>query len=145
MIILLDIDKSCKSARMSLSIHSGGCEMNLNFSWVCALCFSPLLRVLFPAVVWAGEAPYKPVPSSDGIVVVCPTQNEGDTSVLVCSRGVYVIVGEQVLVPVSPVEDDQRQTVPRAVFPDSQFPHPINDPFFQGFPGTDLPAGVIGH
>jgi hypothetical protein len=108
--------------------------MVFNFASLRALCFSPVLGLLFPGLVWAGEAPYKPVPSSDGTVVVCPFNTQEQNQVFVCNGGVYVIIGDQILVPVSSPEPSYEE-----------FPHPATDPYL-GFPSRrDIPAGVIRH
>lgn len=113
--------------------------MALSRKWLHVLWISPVIGILFPGLLWAGESPYNPVPTSDGSVVVCPFYTQDQSQVLVCNGSVYVIVGEEILVPVSPPEPAQQEMEPTY-----QFPHFLTDPF-QGFPGNGIPAGVIGH
>lgn len=113
--------------------------MALSKNWLYVICLSPLLGFLFPGLVWAGEVTHKPLPSPTGGAIVCPHSVEGDTGVIVCSGGgVYVIVGDEILVPVSPPEPAQQEV------DHGQFPLELSDPY-RGFPGSDLPAGVIEH
>jgi hypothetical protein len=114
--------------------------MIISKKWLHMLWISPVIGMLFPGLSWAGESPYNLVPTSDGRVVVCPFHTQDQSQVLVCNGAVYVILGEEILVPVSPPESIQQEMEPTY-----QFHHPLTDPFFQGFPGNGIPAGVIGH
>lgn len=111
--------------------------MNISFDWRRALCLSPFLLSFFLSLSWAGQTPYKLVPSSNGAVVACPTQSDEQSQILVCNGAVYVIVGDEILVPVSAPKPVQQ--VPTSSY---QFPLDLSDPL-RAVPGSGVPAGVI--